>query len=309
MNSWDFYNACFEIATRCTTIYCKSFIYNVVRESNRLIISAESSCKDGNRDEGLNIWMEGNKAKNSLTISVCDMGTGEKESREDYDEIELNALVFAFGKDIASSFLIDPNSLEFTLFFDESKSYDIYKHRYQYLVGGKKQENEESDYPLPNYLKTEFENEVCFSHENSRLITEVQKDGVPLFNERLLQSSCDSWGVIRVEKDTSGFLISTDGELFNDPYKCRKVMSYIGNLAYTEMLWLYIPTLPQKKGEKPRFEFFFSETKYAWDDIIIRLERFRSYGIHMWELKGALTMLSEQLKTPKIDWAKSKMFY
>lgn len=283
-------------------------MYFVVREPNRLIISAESLCRVDHEAHGLKVWMEGNKAKSSITVSLIDMETGEAVSREDYYEMELNALIYSFAKGTASSFSLNSNCLEFTLFLDEYKTYGLYKHTYQYLVGGKTHGSEESDYPLPHYLKTEFENEVCFSHENNTLITEVKKDGVPLFNERLLRSSSDSWGFIRVEKDTSGFSISIEGALFDDPYNCRKVMSYIGNLAYAEILWLYLPMLPQK-GAKPCFEFFFSEEKIAWDEINIRLERFRSYGLYLFELQNALTMLSKQLKAPKIDWAKSKKFY
>ena len=299
MKKWDFFNACFEVATRCNAVFCKSFIYRVLKSSDGVTICAQSLCvKDGEK-QGLEVFFNGVYLTNSLSVKLIDMSDNQVVSRDDYDEIEYGAIVHLLGHDLASSYSVDSaTGIEFTLLFKDSLYYPIIKESYQYQVG-KSIESEETDYPLIKHLKTEFEAEICLSNENKKLITDVKRNGEAMFDDFSFHNRHDGWCMIRIEKEGSDFSIVTDGNgLLNNPYECRKVMAYVGELSFAKILWSHIKRFPKKAGQKPCFEFYFSKTTVSRFNSEVYLERFRCFGLDLSELSGALESLAKQIRVP-----------
>ena len=304
MRKWDFYNACFEVATRCNVLFCKSFIYRVLQTSDGVTISAQSLCQDDGEKQGLEVFFSCYYATNSIFVTMTDMSNNQVVSREDYDKFAIGAIVYSLGHDVVASYSdYSEIDMEFQFFLRNDLSYIISKDYYEYL-SGKTIGSEETDYPLLKHLKTEFETEICLSNENKELITDVKKNGELMFNDFLFHNSHDGWCMIRIEKGTSDYSINTCGYgLLNEPYNCRKVMAYVGELAYAKILWSHIKRFPKKAGQKPCFEFYFSKTICGRPSKeIIRLERFRCYGLNMDELRGALETLAKQIRVPMPRW-------
>lgn len=300
MRIWDFKNACYEVATRCNVLFCKSFIYRKLPSSDdEIIISAQSLCVKDGMNQGLEMLFNGNYYSNALSVKMIDMSNNKVVSRDDYDKLAIGAIVYSLGHDLASSYSENPRTgMEFTFLLQEDLYYPYFEDVYEFLLG-KTTGREVTRFPSLRYLETEFETEICLSEHYNEVVTDVKMNGIPMFDLFSLYNAYDGWCKIRIEKDGSGYSITTDGRgLLNNPVDCRKVMSYVGELAYAKNVWSLIKRLPREAGKNPCFEFYFSSTTVSPFSNDVRLERLRCYGTNMDELCGALAPLARLIRVP-----------
>ena len=296
MRPWTLYNASMEIAARCNAIFSKLFVYKTTNFI-ALWIDANSTYSINTPN---NIHMVANKGGNSLEVylNFCD-----KYNLSEYDKNEMNALAYALGHDIANEFAIAKNNSSFIFFFDENLTYKEYENEYRFVVEGKTRVIK-SDYPLINYMRTEFDLEFSIYNEEGlkKGISEITKNGKPLF-DIVQYMAKPRWGIIRIEKGLSSYnVFLQDCNFFNSRMYNLKVMSYIGQYSTLER----IPTLAKKNGEHPFIEIYFSTN---CRDFMVYVERIRNYGLTPDDLKNSIPFICEKINVRNdINWAEYLSF-
>lgn len=291
MKSWNLYNASMEIAARCNAIFSKLFVYRITNFM-ALWIDAFPTYST---DSPYNIHMVADKGGNTLEVYLNFYG---KHSLSYYDEEDMNAIAYSIGHDVADRFAIAKDNAGFIFFFDENLTYLEYENEYKFVVDGEiKVIN--SDFPLLNYMNTEFDLEFLIFNEThlEKGISEITKNGKSLFD--IVQYKAKSqWGILRIEKNSSGYNISLqDFNFFNSRMYDFNVMSYLGQYSTLEK----IPTLDKKIGLNPFVEIYFSADSMNY---IVYVERIRNYGLTPNDLRNSIPFVCEKIGViNNINWA------
>lgn len=291
MKSWNLYNASMEIAARCNAIFSKLFVYRITNFMALWIDATPTYSTDSPYD----IHMVANKGGNTLEVYLNFHG---KYSLSYYDEEDMNAIAYSIGHDVADRFAIAKNNAGFIFFFGENLTYLEYENEYKFVVDGEiKVIN--SDFPLINYMKTEFDLEFLMFNEThlEKGISEITKNGKPLF-DIVQYKAKPKWGILRIEKNLSGYnILLQDCNFFNSRMYNLKVMSYLGQYSTLEK----IPTLDKKIGFNPFIEIYFSAD---YRNYIVYVERIRNYGLTPIDLRNSIPFVCEKIGIINdVNWA------
>jgi len=307
LGSWNLFNATLLIAAKLNSVFSKVFIFSVDRMPRiRLDVYANLDYSAPNNEERMHkpycdtVHLVATPGLDIVSV-YFDLFPGEHLNDE-----ELNYLAHVLGEGIATSYAKPKFSDSFDLILPEDLEYPEYMDTFDFLVEGERKHIED-DYPLPHYLKTEYELENFWSNHYgyTEPIESLYRNGKPLFDLNSFFSN-QRWGVIRIDKNASDYEVYLeDCNLFEGdfPIEKRRIMSYIGQLASLER----IPNHGQKDGLSPYIEFFFSGEPHVYQfDYANRIyfERVRSYGFSTRDLKNALPKVSQALGTgTSTDWS------
>lgn len=288
MRPWNLYNASMEIASRCNAIFSKIFIYKV---TNYLQLWIDAYPMYVINKSPYNIHMVAQKGENVLNFYLNGFHL------EDREESELNAIAYLLGHDIADRFAITENRNGFIFYFDDNLNYKEYENHYEIVVNGETKIMK-SDYPLLNYMKTEFDLEFQIANEEGyKNISGITKNGQSLFDVVKYMNK-PSWGIVRIEKGINGYSVALqDCNFFSTRIYNIKVMSYLGQLSIIERL----PQLPQRNGLNPYMEIYLSADLTNYNVLV---ERIRNYGLTSEDVKSALPIICQKIGVSNnTDWA------
>ena len=292
MRAWNLYNASMEIASRCNAIFSKLFVYRV---TNYMALWIDATPIYQSFQAPYNIHMVANKGGNTLEVYL---NFYDKYRLSECDEDELNAIAYTIGHDIADRFAIANNKSGFIFFFDEGLNYSEYENEYRFCVNGVTK-SIKSDYPLTNHMKTEFDLEFLMFNEESleNGISDITKNGKHLF-DIVKYMEKPSWGIIRIEKQASGFTVTLqDCNFFSARMYNLKVMSYIGQYASLEK----VPTLEKKPGMNPFVEIYMSANEREY---LVYVERIRNYGLSPKDIQDSLPLVCQKVGVREdVNWA------
>ena len=320
LGSWNLYNATLSIAAKLNSVFSKVFIFNIERVTPKIRLDVYANLdysapknEDRAYPEGAFyqdiVHLVATPGYDAVSVFFHLFPDGPLEDED------LNLLAHIFGEGIATSYgKRDLNS--FDLLLKEDLDYSGYMDSYDIFVGGE-HKHFEADYPLPHYLKTEYELENFWSHHYgyTEPIESLYRNGKPLFDLHSFLSN-QRWAVIRIEKMSSDYVVNLEGcNLYEGedswspyPVERRRIMSFMGQLASLEK----IPNHGQKDGLSPFIEICFSGEPRAnkYDNANLDyLERVRNYGFTVQDLRKALPKVSQALHTgTSTDWSRIVIF-
>jgi hypothetical protein len=221
----------------------------------------------------------------------------------DFEQDELDNIAYALGHGIAERVAYAKDKSAIIFFFDESRDYPEYENEYKFSVDGETIEVK-SDFPLINYMQTEFDLEFVMFNEKrlKKGISDITKNGQPLFDIVHFMDQ-PSWGIIRIEKSSTGYIVALqDCNFFNTFKYNTRIMSYIGQYAKLEMF----PTLDKKPGMNPFIEIYMSGDEKNFGATV---ERVRNYGLSPEDIRKSLPQVIEKIPVPSgVDWANYMVF-
>lgn len=316
LGSWNLYNATFVIAARLNLVFSKVFVFTInrVMPGVRLDVFANldyTAPKNEDRayakgafyQDTVHLVATPGIDVTSVYFNLFPDGHLEKD--------ELDCLAHELGLGIATSFTKDERYRDqFDLVYDEELHFEGYMDTYDICVGNE-QKHFEEDYPLPHYLKTEYELEEFWTNHYGykEPIKSIYRNGIPLFDlDSFLQK--DRWCIIRIIKlafndfkvEIEGHNLLENDELsFDDAIERRRIMSYIGQMTAIER----IQNHGIKDGCLPYMELYFSTEEHNYFDNYILLERVRNYGLTIDDLQRAVYYVSSKLhQGSSTDWSR-----
>lgn len=315
LGSWNLYNATCAVAARLNLVFSKVFIFSIERLMPRIRLDVyanlDYSAPDNNErlrkfymDDTVHLVATPGIDETSVFFNLFPTGHLEKN--------QLHCLAHELGLGLATSYYTpDEGFLDrFDLVYDEELNFEGYMDTYDIYVGNE-HKHFEADYPLPHYLKTEYELEEFWSNHYGykEPIKSISRNGIPLFDlDSFIQK--DRWCIIRIMKLASEeFKVEIEGHnlaeyddySFDDAVERMRIMSYIGQMTAIER----IQNHGVKDGCSPYMELYFSTSKHNNFDNYVLLERVRNFGLTIEDLQWVISDVCVKLRQDSsTDWSK-----
>ena len=275
MNSWNFTNSVFKVASRINYRFCRAFNIQVTKTSNLFVEFFEDNDSmpkitmiDKSRLNGVEIYFH----RDFINLDHADKKSIEK-------------LVYDLGHDIIDCFNYFDNVL--FLMFKEGLEYPSYKDKYEFLVNGEKQEIE-TDFPLLHYLQTEFEVHHFLSYDFYEFDErrDIQRNGKPLFN---ILEVLEKDNICRLNIEIVNGKIEVNSSMRDFKLYTHQIMKLL-----TSYIKATRNNSPQNNGAKTA-EIFFTKEK---SDLKIKIERIKTNNFTKSDWKAALPVINEHLGFP-----------